>query len=166
MPDTTHHNADRTIVECAVVTVSDTRTPATDKSGALIQELLQQAGHTITGYAIVPDEPQELLGCVRAHCESGRCHAVILTGGTGIAPRDTTPDALVSLYERKLDGFGELFRMLSFREIGPAAMLSRASAGVYRQTVIFSLPGSTAAVRMAMTELIIPQLGHIAGLLR
>lgn len=166
MTDPTHHKADQTAVQCAVVTVSDTRTPDTDKSGALIEQLLRQSGHTIAGYAIVPDEPAKIRECVRSYCESGHCQVVILTGGTGIAPRDATPDTLMSLYERRLDGFGELFRMLSFREIGTAAMISRASAGIYRQTVIFSLPGSTAAVRLGMNELILPQIGHMVGLLR
>lgn len=152
-------------VPCSILTVSDTRTAETDGSGALIRERLESAGHRVIAYAIVPDDPGEVRGRVLAHCDDLGCRAVLVTGGTGLAPRDTTYEALASLFEKRIEGFGELFRMLSYEDIGAAAMLSRAVAGVRGGTVIFSMPGSVAAVRLAMDKLIIPTLGHIAALL-
>jgi molybdenum cofactor biosynthesis protein B len=159
-----HRRAAVTSVRCAVVTVSDTRTEATDASGRAIVELLEAAGHTIESKAIVRDEPETVRAIVAAHV--GRMDAVITTGGTGIASRDTTSDALEQLFERRLDGFGELFRALSYEEIGSAAMLSRATAGVAQRTVVFILPGSENAVRLGLTKLIVPELGHIVFELR
>jgi len=159
-----HLSKQATTVVCAVVTVSDTRTKETDASGKLIVERLEGAGHRVVGYELLPDAP----GRIRAHVEAlctGDCRAVLITGGTGPARRDTTYEAISDLLEKRLDGFGELFRVLSFDEIGAAAMLSRAVAGVRGQTVIFSMPGSTGAVRLAMDKLILPQLGHIVSLL-
>jgi len=162
----TEHQAKRIAsVPCAVVTVSDTRTVETDGGGALIRERLEGAGHRVIAYAIVPDEPDDVRRSVLAYCADAGCRAVLVTGGTGLAPRDTTYEALASLFEKRIDGFGELFRTLSFAEIGAAAMLSRAAAGVRGGTVIFSMPGSVAAVRLAMDKLILPTLGHIAALL-
>lgn len=150
-------------VNCAVITVSDTRSPQTDKSGQLIGELLQDAGHTMGMYAIVKDEPE----LIRAQIESLRLrldlNAVIFNGGTGIAPRDTTYDAIETLLEKTLPGFGELFRWLSYQEIGSRAIASRAIAGVYQNKLVFSLPGSTNAVKLAMQKLIIPELGHLVN---
>jgi molybdenum cofactor biosynthesis protein B len=146
---------------CLVITCSDTRTAETDTSGALIKSLLEQAGHDVTGPVIVPDDPER----IRAAINDRSADFILMTGGTGIASRDTTWETLHGLYETPIPGFGELFRMLSWEDIGPAAMLSRASAGRIGRTVIFSMPGSHAAVRLAMERIIIPQLGHISGLL-
>ncbi len=160
-----HHAQKVERVDCEIVTISDTRTADTDTSGAMIRELLVAAGHDIVGYEIVPDEPAQIREKVTALCADNACQAIILSGGTGLAPRDTTYETLAGMLEKRIDGFGELFRMLSFQEIGAAAMLSRAVAGVLRGRVIFSLPGSTAAVRLAMEKLILPQIGHIVWLL-
>ncbi len=147
-------------IPCAVLTVSDTRTPETDSSGAAIRAALMQAGHDVVRYSLVRDEPDEIVALVRSFADQG-CKLVITNGGTGIARRDSTVDALEALLEKRLPGFGELFRMLSFAEIGPAAMLSRATAGVYHGTLIFCLPGSTAAVSLALDRLIVPQIDHL-----
>lgn len=145
-------------ISVAVITVSDTRTVETDSSGALIRELLGQAGHTITDYQIIKDEPEQINAVLDA---VGDAQAIIFNGGTGIAPRDTTFDALSSKLEKTLPGFGEIFRMLSYHEIGSAAMLSRAVAGTYQGKIIFSTPGSTNAVRLAMEKLILPEIQHL-----
>ncbi|MFO7271732.1 MAG: molybdenum cofactor biosynthesis protein B [Sphaerobacter thermophilus] len=146
-------------VTCAVITVSDTRTPETDRSGALIRERLTEAGHQVVAYRIVPDEPDQVGALIDEL--AGTCAAIILNGGTGIARRDTTYDAVAARLEKRLDGFGELFRMLSYAEIGAAAMLSRAVAGVYRDTLLFLTPGSSNAVALAMDKLIIPEIAHM-----
>jgi len=159
-----HRRAAVDVVRCAVVTVSDTRTEATDVSGRTIVDLLEHAGHVVEARAIVRDEPEQVRTIVGAHV--GRIDAVITTGGTGIASRDTTCDALEPLFQRRLEGFGQLFRALSYEEIGSAAMLSRATAGVAHGTVVFVLPGSENAVRLAMTRLILPELGHLVHELR
>ena len=151
---------------CFVLTVSDTRTEETDTSGRAIRELLTGAGHAVTGYAIVRDEPAEVAAKVRARVDDAATQVIITTGGTGISSRDATYEAVNALLEKRLDGFGELFRMLSFQEIGPAAMLSRATAGTAGRTAIFVLPGSLAAVRLAMEKLIVPELGHVVQQLR
>ena len=158
-------------VSCSVLTVSDSRTPETDTSGRAIRQLLEDAGHVIIGHAIVKDEPEEVASYVRAQVADASTQVVITTGGTGITARDGTFDAVDAMLEKRLDGFGELFRMLSFQEIGAAAMLSRATAGTAssgtaERTAIFVLPGSEAAVRLAMTRLILPELGHLAQQLR
>jgi molybdopterin adenylyltransferase len=149
-----------------VVTVSDTRTPATDSGGQLAAELCRGAGMVVAGGAILPDD----LGRVRDHvgglARAAEVHAVLVTGGTGISPRDTTTEALAPLFDKTLPGFGELFRALSFAEIGPAAMLSRATAGTIGEVVIFTLPGSPAGVRLALERLILPELPHIVAQLR
>jgi molybdopterin adenylyltransferase len=159
-----HHAHDVRDIGCAVVTVSDTRTPETDTSGRRIQTLLREHGHRVEHYAIVPDEPVRVLAAIEG--SPAAVEAVILSGGTGLARRDTTYEAVSRLLDKEISGFGELFRMLSFAEIGAAAMLSRATAGVVGRRALFSVPGSTAAVDLAMTKLILPQLGHIVGLLR
>jgi molybdenum cofactor biosynthesis protein B len=148
-------------VGCYVLTVSDSRTPDTDTGGRAIRDLLAGAGHLVTGHAIVKDEPSEVTARVREQIAEPRTQVIITTGGTGITSRDGTFEAIDGLLEKRLDGFGELFRMLSFEEIGAAAMLSRATAGTARRTAIFVLPGSPAAVRLAMTRLILPELGHV-----
>ena len=160
-----HHAGRIDSVACAVLTVSDTRTADTDKSGPLIRERLESAGHRVCSYQIIPDEPLQVRDRVVALCSEETCQAVLLTGGTGLAPRDTTYEAITSILEKRLDGFGELFRMLSYQQIGAAAMLSRATAGVCRSTLVFSIPGSTGAVRLAMDKLILPQIGHLVWLL-
>lgn len=158
-----HHRDAPSQVPTAVITVSDTRTRETDAGGALVAELLAGAGHPVASREIVRDEPEAIAGALRAALARDEVRAVILTGGTGVAPRDVTPDAVAPLLERTLPGFGELFRALSFEEIGSAAMLSRALAGLAAGRVVFVLPGSRAAVRLALTRLVLPELGHLAG---
>ena len=150
-------------VACFVLTVSDTRTLETETSGGAIAELLEAAGHTVSGRAVVRDDPAQVQDRVRAEIARGKARAIITTGGTGIAKRDSTFEAVVSMFHKRVDGFGELFRMISYQEIGSAAMLSRATAGVIGDRIVFLLPGSEAAVRLAMTRLIVPELGHIAA---
>ena len=159
-----HHAHDVRDIGCAVVTVSDTRTPETDSSGHRIQRLLREHGHRVEHYVILPDEPTRVVAAIEGAPVAAE--AIILSGGTGLARRDTTYEAVSRLLDKEISGFGELFRMLSYAEIGAAAMLSRATAGVAGRRVLFSVPGSTAAVELAMTKLILPQLGHIVGLLR
>ena len=149
-------------VACYVLTVSDSRTPETDGGGRAIRELLEAAGHSVTGHAIVKDEPSQVTSVVRAQLADARTQVILTTGGTGITSRDGTFEAIDALLEKRLEGFGELFRMLSFEEIGAAAMMSRATAGTVGRKAIFVLPGSPNAVRLAMTRLIVPELGHIA----
>jgi molybdenum cofactor biosynthesis protein B len=151
-------------VRCAVLTVSDTRSLTDDKSGQTIVELLQTAGHEIADRALVRDEPALVVDQVRRFAENTEIDAVLVTGGTGIAARDQTPDAVARLLTRQLPGYGELFRMLSYQEIGAAAMLSRAMGGLVEQTVVLTMPGSTAAVRLAMEKIILPELSHLVSL--
>ena len=159
-----HHAAHASLV-CAVLTVSDTRTPDTDSSGARIRELLEADGHRVAAYAILPDEP-DIVRTRLVELVAESVEVAIINGGTGLAPRDTTYEAIVGMLDKRLDGFGELFRSLSFAEIGPAAMLSRAVAGVAGRTLVASLPGSTPAVDLAMRKLLLPVLGHAVQLLR
>ena len=153
-------NAPRSI-GCFVLTISDSKTPETDTSGALIRERLTQAGHTVVGHAIVRDEPTQVTAVIRGGCGDPAVEAFILTGGTGVTSRDSTFEAVEALLDKRLTGFGELFRMLSYEEIGAAAMMSRAQAGVVRGRALFSLPGSPNACRLALSKLIIPELGHL-----
>ena len=148
-------------VGCFVLTVSDTKNPETDTSGAVIRELLTAAGHRIAGSAIVRDEPAEVARLVRDACARDDVQTVILTGGTGITSRDSTYEAVEALLDKRLPGFGELFRMLSFQEIGAAAMLSRAQMGIHARRIVVSLPGSPNACRLALDKLLIPELGHL-----
>ena len=148
-------------VACFVLTMSDTRTIETETSGRTIAELLIAAGHTLVDRQVVKDDPAEVQRVVSEHIDTGKVQAIITTGGTGISRRDSTYEALTDLFEKQLGGFGELFRMLSFEQIGAAAMLSRATAGVIRGCAVFMLPGSEAAVRLAMTRLVLPELGHV-----
>lgn len=148
-------------VSCFVLTVSDTRTEATDTSGGAILELLTSAGHIVVGHQIVKDEPVEVARIVREQLANRDVNVVITTGGTGITSRDSTFEAIAGLLDKRLEGFGEIFRMLSFQEIGSAAMMSRATAGVARGKIVVALPGSEDAVRLAMNELLIPELGHL-----
>ncbi|TVQ06712.1 MAG: MogA/MoaB family molybdenum cofactor biosynthesis protein [Leptolyngbya sp. DLM2.Bin27] len=161
-----HPQAVSNPVGCAVVTVSDTRTVESDRSGQIIQALLVEAGHRVADYRIVPDEPERIASLCQTLAQRADIDAIVLTGGTGIAPRDTTYDAVAALLEKTLPGFGEIFRQLSFQEIGSRAMASRAVAGVLQSTLVFSLPGSSKAVTLAMEALILPELPHLVGLLQ
>lgn len=157
-----HPDAGAIAINCAVITVSDTRSPDTDKSGQLIKQLLVDAGHIVGIYTILKDEPAQ----IQLYLEDlGRSEvdAVIFNGGTGIAPRDTTYDAIQGLLEKTLPGFGEIFRFLSYQEIGSRAIASRAVAGVYQGKLVFSIPGSTAAVKLALQQLILKELVHLVG---
>jgi molybdenum cofactor biosynthesis protein B len=145
-------------IRAAILTISDTRTPETDKSGAMIRSLLVDSGHDIAHYAILPDEPHEIRGRVLELCDSEGVEVILTNGGTGIAPRDGTFEAIDGLLERRLPGFGEIFRMLSWEQVGAASMLSRATAGLRGRTLLFAMPGSTNAVELAMTRLILPEL--------
>ena len=148
-------------VRCVIVTISDTRTEETDTSGRAIADLLTAAGHTVAGRAIVKDDADLVRGTIERHLASGEVQAIITTGGTGITSRDSTYEAVNGLLQKRLDGFGELFRMLSFEQIGPAAIMSRACAGLVAGRVVVSLPGSEGAVRLAMERLLLPELGHL-----
>jgi len=154
-----HRKDAPTGLRCFVLTISDTRSEATDTSGAAIAEALTAAGHHVAGRAIVRDDPDVVRATVEAQAAASQ--VVITTGGTGITSRDSTYEAITSLLHKRLDGFGELFRVLSYEEIGSAAMLSRACAGTIGRTAVFSLPGSEHAVRLAMTKLIVPEIGHV-----
>lgn len=161
-----HPDAVTITVNCAAITVSDTRSPETDRSGQLIKQLLTDADHTVGAYTIVKDEPQQIQAQMQLLGSNSDLDAVIFNGGTGIAPRDTTYDAIASLLEKTLPGFGELFRWLSYQEIGSRAIASRVIAGVYQSKLIFSLPGSSNAVKLAMEKLILPELAHLVSQLR
>ncbi|MDH4225849.1 MAG: MogA/MoaB family molybdenum cofactor biosynthesis protein [Deltaproteobacteria bacterium] len=148
-------------VSVALVTISDTRDEAADTSGRLIKDMLKEAGHGVNQTHIVPDDPSRISRLLEELLASSSLQAVILNGGTGISHRDVTFDVINGILEKPLPGFGELFRALSYQEIGSAAMLSRATAGVRGGKVLFSIPGSRGAVRLAMEKLILPELGHI-----
>ena len=161
MPYADHIEQAKDPVTCAVLTISDTRTKADDKSGQIIRELVEGAGHAIACYRVVKDDAAQIRNLIERIAEAGECHVILTSGGTGIAARDTTYEAVTSLLEKRLDGFGEVFRFLSWEDIGSGAMLSRAVAGVYRDTMIFCMPGSSGAVRLAMEKLIVPELSHL-----
>jgi molybdenum cofactor biosynthesis protein B len=156
-----HPDASPIEMTCAVITVSDTRTVETDASGREIQSALTRSGYVIGLYRIVADDPPQIQSLLREIGDRGDIDALILNGGTGIAPRDTTYDALVPLLEKTLPGFGELFRYLSYSDIGSRAIASRAIAGTYRGLLVFSLPGSTNAVQLALEKLILPEIDHL-----
>ncbi len=154
-----HHQDAPQTVRCFVLTISDTRTKENDKSGDIIVGLLATAGHVIVGRSLVKDDPAAVRHALQAQREGA--DVAITTGGTGITSRDSTYEAITGLFDKRLDGFGELFRMLSFDEIGPSAMLTRACAGTIGRMAVFALPGSEHAVRLGMTKLIVPEIGHI-----
>jgi len=156
-----HPNTGSRSIACAVVTVSDTRSHDSDRSGSCIQQLLRDAGHGVVAYEILKDEPNQIQTYLQVLAQRSDIQAVVVNGGTGIAERDTTYDALARLLEKTLPGFGEVFRWLSYQEIGSRAIASRAVAGVYRRKLVFSLPGSTGAVTLAMEKIIIPELIHL-----
>jgi molybdopterin adenylyltransferase len=153
-------------VRVFVVTVSDSRTEADDTSGRAARELCAAAGHEVVGGRIVRDEPQVVAALVAELLDGGTVDCVITNGGTGVSPRDSTYEAVVGLLHKRLDGFGELFRALSYQEIGSAAMASRAVGGTRGRGLLFALPGSTAAVRLGLEKLVLPELGHLVGQLR
>ena len=162
-----HHSAHaghaaRTL-SLAILTVSDTRTPDTDESGDLIDRLCRGAGHLVAWRGIVPDEPSRVRQQLDSALARGDVHAVLVNGGTGISARDRTFEAIAGALDKRLDGFGEIFRALSYQEIGSAAMLSRAVAGLAGGKPVFSMPGSPAAVRLAMEKLILPELAHVVA---
>jgi molybdenum cofactor biosynthesis protein B len=159
-----HHRESASVsLELIVITVSDTRTLETDTGGALVAEMLDKAGHKLSARNIVPDEPAAIEAAAREALATAGVAAVILTGGTGVAPRDVTPESVEPLLERIIPGFGELFRQLSYQDIGSAALLSRATAGLAHGKVVFVIPGSRGAVRLAMEKLILPELGHLVA---
>lgn len=161
-PSAEHRAQAPNSVRCFIITVSDTRHEKTDRGGPLIREILEAHGHQMSGARIVRDEKEEIAEAVCAAIEGiGDPDAIIVTGGTGIGPRDVTPDALEPLLTKNLPGFGEVFRVLSYQEIGAATMLSRAFAGVIGRTLVFALPGSPNAVRLAMEKLVAPEIGHL-----
>jgi molybdenum cofactor biosynthesis protein B len=163
-----HHKAQAKEPVCAwVLTCSDSRTPETDESGRLICDLLAKDGHKVLGRDLVRDDPEAMRAALEQAVRDRRTQVVITNGGTGIAPRDSTYEVVAAMLEKRIDGFGELFRALSFREIGSAAMMSRAVAGVAAGGVVLvAVPGSRAAVRLAMEELILPEIRHMAWLLK
>jgi molybdenum cofactor biosynthesis protein B len=157
---TEQHRADAPAsVRCFVLTISDTRSLETDASGNAIVLALQKGGHAVVGREIVRDEPVEVRAILSSRLRDAQ--VIVTTGGTGITSRDSTYEAIASLLDKHIDGFGELFRVLSYAEIGAAAMLSRACAGTVGRTAIFALPGSEHAVRLALDKLILPEIGHV-----
>jgi molybdenum cofactor biosynthesis protein B len=151
-------------LKAGIITCSDTRTPESDVSGSLIREMFARAGHEVAYYELIPDSPQRLAAAIVGNLAG--LDAIIITGGTGITSRDRTVEALRPLLDAELAGFGELFRMLSYQEIGSSAMMTRALAGIRHGKFIVALPGSPDACRLAMEKLILPELGHITAMLR
>lgn len=164
MSKSEHIHKDFQHINCKVITISDTRTEDNDKSGKLMKDLLRSKSHRIVDYVIVKDDKQSIQNEVKLAVMSTSVQAILLNGGTGISSRDITPEALQPLFTKEIEGFGELFRLLSYTEdIGSAAMLSRATAGIIDHTLVFSTPGSTGAVRLAMEKLILPELSHMVS---
>jgi len=155
------HRAGRAVARCAVITISDTRTPAEDRSGDAIVAALEAAGHAITFRTIVPDEGPAIAAMVQQAIDDDEVDLCVSTGGTGVSPRDITPESVRPLLERDLPGFATLFTQLSYEQVGSAAMLSRALAGVTSRTIIACLPGSPKAVALAMDKLVLPEIGHL-----
>lgn len=162
MSHTEHKKAAPPSARCAVITLSDTRTRESDTSGRAILEALQGAGHDIVGYELIPDDPMRLKGLIVAAFDDPRIEVLITNGGTGISRRDGTVEVVEAFLQKRLDGFGEIFRYLSYQEIGSSAIMSRAVAGIDgKGRVLIALPGSTNAVRLAMEKLVLPELGHL-----
>lgn len=156
-----HRRQSPSVVACAVITVSDTRTLETDLGGQTVVDLLSQAGHRLVARELVPDEPETLRATIIRLRELPEVGAILITGGTGLGHRDQTFETVAGLLDKPMPGYGELFRMLSYQEIGPAAMLSRAAGGVIGRAVLLTMPGSPAGVRLAMEKLILPELSHL-----
>ena len=148
-------------IGCMVITCSDTRTADTDTSGSRIMHMLKDSGHTVVAYHLVKDEPAKIRAKIKAAVANKKIQAIIINGGTGISRRDSTFEAVDGMLEKRLDGFGEVFRYLTYQEIGSPAIMSRATAGIIKGRVLFSTPGSENAVRLAMEKLILPELGHL-----
>ena len=161
MSHTAHRQAAVKTVQCYVLTISDTRTESNDTGGRAIVDLMTEGGHRVVGRSIVPDESEQVRQVVEDQLVRDDVHVVITTGGTGISSRDRTYEAISSLIEKRIDGFGELFRALSYQEVGTAAMLSRAIAGTARGKIVISVPGSENAVRLAISKLVLPEIGHL-----
>jgi molybdenum cofactor biosynthesis protein B len=164
MTTPTHHEHKQhapTRIGCAVITCSDTRTPDTDTSGQLIMRLLKEQGHEVVAYHLIKDEPAQIRSKVEEACANRQVQAIVINGGTGIARRDSTFEAVDGMLEKRLDGFGEIFRFLTYQEIGSPAIISRATAGIVKGRVLFSTPGSEHAVRLAMEKLILHEIGHL-----
>jgi molybdopterin adenylyltransferase len=156
------HRADApSALNLAVMTVSDTRTLENDTSGALIVAMAEAAGHRVLERVLVPDEPECMRPLLLGFAARGELHATLITGGTGISPRDQTYETVSALLTKPIPGYGELFRMLSYAEIGPACILSRAIGGLIGQSAVLVMPGSRAAVDLAMSRIILPELPHI-----
>ena len=155
------HKKDFIPLRVLVITISDTRTKQTDKSGQKMTELLQGQQHQIIGYELVKDDKEAIEAALLKGCQDPQVQVILMNGGTGLSNRDVTFEILEQMIEKPIPGFGEIFRMLSYEEIGSSAMLSRATAGITQKTVIFSTPGSTGAVTLAMEKLILPEMGHI-----
>ena len=158
-----HRQAAPKIVHCYVLTISDTRTNDTDSGGRTIVDLLTDKGHDVVGKTIIPDDPERVREAVQAQLANDVVQAILTTGGTGISSRDQTYEAISGILDKRFDGFGELFRALSYAEVGTAAMLTRALAGTACRKIIISIPGSENAVRLAMTKLVLPELGHLVS---
>lgn len=148
-------------IGCMVLTCSDTRTAETDTSGQLIRKLLEEQGHSVVGYHLVKDDPAQIQLWIARGTINEAVQAIIINGGTGISRRDSTFEAVDAMLEKRLAGFGEIFRLLTYQEIGSPAIMSRATAGVIKDRILFSTPGSENAVRLAMEKLILPELGHL-----
>jgi len=161
MSHTEHKEKAKKCVNCAVITVSDSRTVETDMGGKIIKEQLTLNGHEVIHYQIVKDEPTQIREVLLNLAELQNCQAIIFNGGTGISRRDRTFDVIDSLLEKRLTGFGEIFRYLSYLDIGSSAIMSRACAGTYKEKVIISIPGSPAAVKLALEKLILPEITHM-----
>ncbi|NJN69276.1 MAG: MogA/MoaB family molybdenum cofactor biosynthesis protein [Nitrospira sp.] len=159
--DQEHKAQAPTSIGCMVITCSDTRTPETDTSGQLIRKLLEGKNHTIVTYHVVKDDPGQILFRIAQGTANDAIQAIIVNGGTGISRRDSTFEAVDGILEKRLSGFGEIFRVLTYQEIGSSAMMSRATAGIVKGRILFSVPGSENAVRLAMEKLILPELGHL-----
>ena len=157
-----HAKAGNDPVIVAIVTVSDTRTPETDGNKAYIESRMANLGHYVAAYRLIKDEPDQIAAVLEQLAAVPEIQLILFNGGTGVSPRDTTFDVISRMLEKTLPGFGELFRFLSYQEIGPAAMMSRATAGVYRGTFVVSMPGSTNAVKTALEKLILPEINHLA----
>ena len=148
-------------VTCVVITCSDTRNAQTDTSGQLMMRLLKEHGHDVAGYQVIKDEPDHIQRVIEEATADKAVQAILVNGGTGISSRDSTFEAVDGMLEKRLVGFGEIFRYLTYKDIGSPAIMTRATAGVFRGRIVFSTPGSEGAVRLAMESLILPELGHI-----
>ncbi len=160
-PSHEHKSLAPSSIGCVVITCSDSRTPETDTSGYHIMQMLKDSGHTVVDYRLVKDEPNKIKAAVKKAVRNRKVQAIIMNGGTGISRRDSTFEAVDAMLEKRLDGFGEVFRYLTYQVIGSPAIMSRATAGIIKGRVLFSTPGSENAVRLAMEKLILPELGHL-----